>query len=145
MKQMVDLALDLNPGDVSLPTYKDLLVVNNDLLLTSDAYPANTQPKATNPVQQDILQRLRFFLGEWFLDNTQGVPWFQQILVKNPNQANIDAIFQNVILGTPGVIQLLSYSFTPNPEQRTLLVTFKAQTTSGVVVYSGNISPVSGG
>lgn len=129
---MADISLDLRPQS---STYKDLLVVNNDLILTSDANPAGT-----NNVQQDILQRLSFFLGEWFLDNTIGLPWFQQILVKNPDISKIDALFVNTILGTPGVVNLASYSFTPNFAQRTLKIAFSAVTTSGTVNYSGSIS-----
>lgn len=142
---MVDVALDLNPLHQGNSTYKDLLVVNNDLSLTSDAYPAGTAPLATNPVLQDVLQRLRFFLGEWFLDNTQGVPYFQQILIKNPDQSKVDAIFQNIILGTPGVTQLSSYSFVVNAATRLLAISFTCVTTTGVVSYSGNIAPVNGG
>lgn len=142
---MVDIALDIQKADAGLPTYKDLLLINNDLGLTSDAYPAGQVPiSAPNPVLQDILQRIRFFLNEWFLDNTQGVPYFQQILVKNPDQSKIDAIFTNVILGTPGVTQLNSFSFTVNRASRILGIAFNCATTSGVVNYSG-IVPVTGG
>jgi hypothetical protein len=140
---MADLAIDLNPLDISQPYYKDIFVSNGDLTLTSDVTPNNLA--STNPVLQDILQRLSFFLGEWFLDNTQGVPYFQQILVKNPDQSKIDAIFQNIILGTPGVVQLSSYTFTPKTAIRVLTVAFSCITTSGIVNYSGTISPVSGG
>jgi hypothetical protein len=140
---MADLAIDLNPLDIAKPYYKDIFVTNGDLTLTSDATPNNLA--STNPVLQDILQRLSFFLGEWFLDNTQGVPYFQQILIKNPDQSKIDAIFQNIILGTPGVVQLSSYTFTPNTAKRVLTVAFACITTSGIVNYSGTIAPVSGG
>jgi hypothetical protein len=133
---MVDLSIDLTPTSA---TYKDLLVTEGDLTLTSDA-----NPNGTNPVLQDIIQRIQFFLGEWFLDSTQGVGWFQQILVKNPDQPTVDAIFQNVILGTPGVNQLSSYSFTPNFTTRTLNVSFIAVTTSGTVNYNGVVAPVTG-
>jgi hypothetical protein len=129
---MVDLALDLNPASSH---YKDFLLINNDLALTSDA-----QPGSTNNILQSIIQRLSFFLGEWFLNNTEGVPWFQQILVKGPNQSAIDGILKNVILGTLGVTGLSSYSFTPNLTGRTLAVTFSVTTTSGPVDYSGTIS-----
>ena len=142
---MADIALDLNPLHVGLATYKDILIVNNDISLTSDAYPPNTQPLATNPVLQNILQRMRFFLGEWFLDNTQGLPYFQQILVKNPDQSKVDAIFVNVIMGTPGVTTLSAYSFAPNFSKRILVVSFTSITTSGVVSYSGTLAPVTGG
>lgn len=129
---MADISLDLNPAS---PTYKDLLVVDGDLILTADANPAGT-----NNIQQNILQRLSFFLGEWFLDNTQGLPYYQQILIKNPDQSKIDAIFVNSILGTPGVTQLLSYTFTPVFASRLLKVSFSALTTAGKVNYSGNVT-----
>lgn len=128
----MDLSLDLNKLS---PNYRDLLVINGDLVLTSDA--PNAPQGATNPVLQDVLQRINFFLGEWFLDNTQGVPWFQQILVKNPDQAKIDALILNTILGTPGILTVTSYSFTPNFAQRTLTVSFSAQATSGPIDYTG--------
>jgi len=136
---MADLSLQLNPTS---PGYKDLLILNNDLVLTLDA-----NPSGTNNIIQDIMQRLSMYAGEWFMDVTQGVPYFQQILVKNPNQSTIDAIFGNIIMGTPGVIQLLSYSFSPNFLERVLSVTFSVMTTTGKVNYSTVIpvSPIGGG
>ena len=131
---MADLALDL---DKTSSTFKDLLLIDNDLALTSDA-----QAGGPNPVLQDCLQRLSMFLGEWFLDNTQGTPWFQQILVKNPDQSKIDAILLNILAGTIGVIQVSDYSFTPNAAARTLSVTFSLVTTSGPVDYSGTLNGV---
>lgn len=134
---MADLSLDLTKQS---STQNDLLVIDGDLVLTSDA-----NPLGTNNVLQDILTRLRFMLGEWFMDTSQGLPWFQQILVKNPDLSKIDAIFQNTILGTPGVITLISYDFDPDLSARTLEVEFKAATNGGVVDYTGTISPVTGG
>lgn len=128
---MADISLDL---DKTSPNYKDLLIVNNDLVLTSDA-----DPNGTNPILQNLIQRISFGLGEWFMDNTQGVPWIQQILVKNPDQGKIDAIFVRIILGTPGVIQLSSYSFNLNRVARVLKVQFSCVTTKGVVNYNGNV------
>ena len=136
---MADLSLDLNPADIGMPAYRDLLRINGDFVLTQDVNPAGT-----NPVLQNILQRLRFFLGEWFLDNTKGVPWFQQILVKGAIPGSIDAIFQNAILGTPGVLTLLSYSSQENRADRTFHVTFTVKTASGTVSYSDNVLPVQG-
>jgi hypothetical protein len=128
----MDLLLNLNQ---SSPTYRDLVVQNNDLVIID----------GLTAIQQDILQRLSFFLSEWFLDNTQGLPWFQQILVKNPVQGNVDTIFRNAILETPGVKQLTKYSFVPNFSARTCSVSFIAQTTQGTVNYSGPVPPIPGG
>jgi len=129
---MGDLLLDLNPSSM---TYRDLSVQNNDLVVNS----------GLTAIQQDIIQRLSFFAGEWFLDNTQGLPWFQQILVKNPNQSDVDTIFRNAILTTPGVTGLTQYSFVPNFLARVLNVSFIASTTQGTVNYSGAIPPINGG
>lgn len=134
---MADLSLDLSPAS---PTYKDFLVVSGDLILTADA-----ESGGNNPVEQDIVQRISMFLGEWFMDNTQGTPWFQQILVKNPDQSNIDGIFRNIILGTPGVVSLTSYQFTADTAKRTLSVKYSALTTSGKVNYNGVLAPVYSG
>lgn len=123
---MGDISLDLDP---SSPTYGDLLIVDGDLVINS----------GIGGIQQDILTRLRTYLGEWFLDNTIGMPYFQQILLKNPDQSKIDAAFINMIMGTPGVISLVSYSFATDFVLRTLTVSFVAQTTQGTVDYSGVI------
>jgi len=123
----MDIALDLNPAS---PNYFDLLVEDGDLVLVD----------GPNAIKQHILQRLRTFYGEWFLDNTIGVPWFQQILgIKNPDQARINALLLNTILATPGVIQVTEYSFQPDFALRMLTVGFTAQVTDGVVSYSGTI------
>lgn len=121
---MSDFALDLDPAS---PNFGDLKVVNGDLVMNS----------GTDSIRQHILQRLRTYFQEWFLDNTIGVPYFQQILVKNPDQAKIDAILLSVILGTPGVVAVNTYSFTADIVTRQLQVTFSCQSTSGVVDYSG--------
>lgn len=134
---MADLSLDLNPASL---TYKDLLVVSGDLILTSDA-----EAGGNNPVLQDVIQRLSMFLGEWFLDNTQGTPWFQQILVKNPNDGDIDGLLKNILMGTPGVEGIVSMSFQPNFAHRTLSIQFALLTTSGTVNYNGILAPVYAG
>jgi hypothetical protein len=121
---MSDIKMDLSNGSTD---FGDILIENNDLVMVT----------GKEAIKQDIVQRLRTFLGEWFLDNTIGVPYYQQILVKNPNQSNIDAIFINVILSTPGVTQLSEYSFKPNYTIRQLEIDFIAQTTDGEVDYAG--------
>jgi hypothetical protein len=123
----MDLSLDL--------ITKDLQVINGDLVLTSDI-----DINGTNPILQDILQKMRMFLGEWFLDNTKGVPWFQQIFIKNPDMSKIEAIFIELILSTSGVDSLMDYSFVSDKATRRFEVSFLAQTTRGIVDYSGTIS-----
>lgn len=125
---MSDISLDLNKASSS---YKDYLLIDNDLALTSDA-----QTGGADPVQQDVLQALSCFQEEWYLDLSLGVPWLQQILVKNPNQADIDALFRNTILSRRGAVQLLAYDFNPQFLTRRLEDTFTLQRTTGIVDYS---------
>lgn len=121
---MSDIGLILDPIDLD---FGDVEIVNGDLVLVT----------GVDEIQQNVLQNLKTFLGEWFLDNTIGVPYFQQILIKNPDQSKIDAIIQNTIADTPGIIQLLTYSSTIDTKNRSLSISFKALSTSGVVDYKG--------
>lgn len=124
---MSDLALVLAKNDVN---YGDLAIVNNDLAFVD----------GKEAILQHILQSLRMFFAEWFLDTGRGVPYFQQILVKNPDKPKIDALFIDVITGVPGVEQLNSYNFDADFTKRILSIKFSAATTSGVVDYAGLVT-----
>lgn len=128
----MDLSLDLNR---SSPNFRDLLLAGGDLHLTGDA-----DPLGAPPVLQSILQRLRTFRGEWFLNKNLGVPYFQQILTKNPNRAAIDGLLQGTILSTPGVLRLTEYTSNFDTVGRVITVTFRCVTTSGVVTYAGPLN-----
>lgn len=124
---MSDLKLALAKND---PNLNDLLIENNDLVLVD----------AKEAIVQHILQRLRTFLGEWFLDTTIGVPYFQQILIKNPDKAKIQALLLDVIRNTPGVDTLSNYAFGIDTASRVFNVSFRATTTSGIIDYAGLIN-----
>lgn len=77
-------------------------------------------------VEQAISTRLKLWLGEWFLDTTDGTPYFQQVLGERSRAGkNPDAAIQRRILGTPGVKQILAYSsqYTGNIRQLTVNAT----------------------
>lgn len=118
---MSDIALDMNPAS---PSFSDLVLVNGDLqLVQSDA-----------AIRQNLFQRLRLFLGEWFLDTTQGVPYYQVILLKNPNLDVVQATLLSVITKTEGIVELLDFAFDYDNAQRSLSVTFSARSTNGTVI-----------
>lgn len=123
---MSDIALNIDAGSAN---FHDIIVQDGDLVMLT----------GKQAILQNILQRLRIFLGEWFLDNSIGLPYFTEILVKNPDQSKIDALFLNQIMGTPGVLEVTSYSFEPNFTNRGLTVSFEATTTDGEVDYAGLI------
>lgn len=118
---MKDIALD--------KTTHDLLIQERDLVLASDL----------NWVRQKLKTRLAFIYEEWFLDSTQGIKYFDSIAVKNPDLSLVDSIIRATILDTDNVTGLLKYTSTFNPAQRSLSVSFKAQTDFGNITMSESL------
>lgn len=136
----MDISLQLNEALIGTPAYRDLIIGGNgDLVLTQDA-----NPDGTEPVAQQVTQRLRFIAGEWFMNTDLGVPYYQQILGQRGKTAAFEAVLQNTVLSTPGVISLLTWTTTVDGAKRIMTVSFVAQTTSGVINYSTNLSPQAG-
>lgn len=117
----MDLQLDLNTHDLSL--------VSGDLGLvdTSDA------------IRQDLKQLYLFFLGEWFLDNTKGVPYYQFILVKNPNLDLVESTLRTVATSCPGILQLNSFSFSYDNPSRAISPSLQADTTDGPINFQATV------
>lgn len=113
------------------PVTHDLAVVNNQLQMLSNA----------DEVTQNLRTRLKMFLGEWFLDLFKGVPYREEILGKGNSDARIGAAIKKVILETPGVIQLMSYSQTIDAAARKLSVEFRAQAADGAIIDFSEVIP----
>jgi len=118
---MIDLALDRGTHDLYIPA--------DDLVLVT----------GLEQLQQNLTIRLRFFLREWFLDENAGVPYYDDILIKNPNVPDIENILKSYILDTPDVIELLEFDTVFEPTQRTLEVSFKARTNFGIADLSVSV------
>lgn len=117
-------------SDLSLGTnFSDLVFTNFNLSI-------NDEPQA---VAQRIAVRLRIFLGEWFLDTTYGIPYYQSILVKAPDLNAIRTILRTQISTVPNVLSIDEFDFEYNTTTRTLIVNFTVTTTSGQVTSSVTI------
>jgi len=73
-------------------------------------------------IAQRLRVRLQFFLAEWFLDKRQGIPYFQVVLVKNPDLGLIQSVFRRAILGTPGVLAIKRMATTHDRAIRTFTI-----------------------
>lgn len=82
---------------------------------------------------QTISTRLKLWQGEWFLDNSAGTPWRQKILGKSTNP---DAYIRQTVLGSPGVLSLLTFSGSFNGSTRTLTVSGTVESLFGVAEFS---------
>lgn len=106
---MSDFALDPATGDIDLST--------GDLRFVTGA----------DAVEQHLRIRLRIYLGAWFLDTRVGIPYYSQILVKNPNLAAIESVYRRAITDTPGVDSLERIDLTFDTSTRRLDLTFSAK------------------
>ena len=106
-----------------------ILIENQDLATVEDL----------EAIKQHVRQRLQFFKNEYKHDLTRGIPYHDDFFKKNPNPVIMDAILKNVILTTPGIIELLSFSMIEDSTLRLLTVTFKADTDYGILEYSNEV------
>lgn len=118
---MKDLAVNVDTGDI-LISAGDMQLVDN-----------------LDAVEQRIRTRLRFLAGEWFLDTRVGVPYFDDILVKNPNFPDVENILKVEILETEGVEELLSFDSSFDNAARFLSVTCNIRTVHGVLEFNDTI------
>lgn len=111
MLLMSDLALIENNNNLQIENF-DLVIATGSL------YVANK-----------IRIRLSTFQNEWFLNINAGLPYYQDILIKNPNLDLIADLFQTEILNTTGVDSLEEFNLDLNG--RTLQITFICVLDSG--------------
>lgn len=92
-------------------------------------------------IAQHIRIRLRFFLGEWFLDQREGIPFYRDILTKNPSRSLVESIYRQAITDTPGVDSLEKFALSIDASTRTGEVTFTVTTTDGATLTSDDYDP----
>jgi len=110
------------------PATGDLKIVNGDLVLSS----------GRDSVRQAITQALSLYKGEWFLDLDEGLPMFEEILVKDatggPNFGAVRELLRQAILGCPGVKSVSDIALTYNAATRRATATFTAYSDDGTPV-----------
>ncbi len=84
-------------------------------------------------VVQHVKTRLLFFLEEWFLDSSAGLPYFQEFFTKPANISNLESRIKSEIITTDGLQELLSFDLDFNNVTRKVRVNFKAVTTYGTL------------
>lgn len=115
---------DLLAYDIALNiASNDLVIKNNDLILIDNA----------ERIAQQVLITLRFWLGEWFLDTREGMPYLEYVLVKNPNMSHIRQILTEKIQSIEGVKSIVSLNFDFRRVTRELYVDFEVDTDYGLI------------
>lgn len=114
------------------PTVGDLRLSGGDLVWLDD-FTAETAQRLTI--------KFSFFKGEWFLDRRQGTPYYQELLVKEPDSKIVRGVFSQIILADPGVAELLSLTISEPDSDRLVTVDFSARLKNGVTLRSSDFGP----
>ncbi len=113
-------------SDIALNTSGDIRLAGDDLDFTT----------GQETIADFVGVRLKTFLGEWFLDQSLGVPYFEEIFKKNFNARVVDAVFKNEILDSPGIIELKEFELDLDEATRQLTLTFAARSEEGDINFS---------
>ncbi len=88
-------------------------------------------------IRQQITVTLLTFLGEWFLDQTWGVPYLEKIMVKTPNRAEIENIVRAKVRAIPGVTVVPMVQIELNAVARRARITLPdIQTDAGLLTVA---------
>lgn len=95
---------------------------NHDIIIGRGA----TRISGATQVSQLVKCRLLTLFGEWALDDTIGLPWYESIFTKQVRVSDIESAVANIIRGTEGVQQLLSIDIDADFRTRQLNISFVA-------------------
>lgn len=102
---------------------RDLSIKNHDLEFVTDL----------DRVAQKLRIKLNHIFGEWFLNNSEGIKYFENVMVKNPNIPLVESLLKAAILETENVKEILEFSTDLDLSLRKLTVRFKVLTDFGSV------------
>lgn len=85
-------------------------------------------------VKQGVECRVKLFLGEVWTDESQGVPWNEQILIRNPSAIVVKAQIGRAIAATPDVTQVVAVTGPIiDPATRHARIDYTANSTAGTI------------
>ena len=87
----------------------------------------------TNSVAQAIMIRLRWFLSEWKFGPEYGLPYYEEILVKNASTLRAKQLIREQIMSVDEVRDVTELLATADPAKRTMLVRYTAVTDTGQI------------
>lgn len=98
--------------DFKLNSSWDIEFINGQLAFTNES----------ESLIQRIRQRVSTFRGEWFLDESLGIPYFEDIFIKDYDLSRIEAIYINELQRIDGVAEILSLDIAVDDKKRELSI-----------------------
>ncbi len=112
-------------ADLALSTVDDDLLIENDNLSIIDG---------TAGYEQNLVIRFRFFKGDWFLDLRLGVPYYDDIFLKNPDLILVRTIFREIILETAGTDSIERFDLSVDSATRIMSMSFTSKLITGEII-----------
>ena len=109
--------------DIKLDEDGDISLVNGD---------AQTTSVGAEDLAQRLRIRLNTFQGEWFMDNTLGIDWWNRVMGKNRSKMAVDALIQDAILKEPDALQIVSYTSSISTNRK-FSCSFRVRTEDGAI------------
>ncbi|TGK04169.1 hypothetical protein EHQ53_03205 [Leptospira langatensis] len=125
---------------------KTLKIQGNDLAYVKSQGPGDTNPsrgrlvmlEGIDALQQILGNRLKMFLGEWYLAPQEGVDWLGLIDQNFFFRPRFLAEVKKAILKEPNVIKILSLDANFDPKTRAVTIVFQVESSFGTL--SGSVS-----
>ena len=110
--------------------------LNDDGDMTFGSQQADFLRNTPETVAQAVVTRLKLWLGEWFIDQTEGTPYQQAALGKH-TRASIEPAMRSRILETEGVTSIEEFDLSIDPDDRKATINATINTDYGQVVVQG--------
>lgn len=113
MSGIQDLKLDLTTHDLAVEDYDLQIIDENDR------------------IRQQLKVHLLTAQGEWYLNISHGVPYFEDIWRKAVDRALIEDVFKSEIVKVDDITEITSFNMELDSVNRILDLTFSVKTTFG--------------
>lgn len=97
----------------------------------SDLLDLQIETDEKNIIKQQLVTALRSFTNDWFANLDDGLPYFQDILVKNPDRITVIGLYRSAILSVDGVVGVEDFDYDFDASARELTVSFTVLTGTG--------------
>jgi hypothetical protein len=115
--------------DIKLDDTGDLALESGDLVLVG----GTTDAENIAAIAQHVRIRVLTFLGEWFLDESRGVPYRERIFRKGARPGLVQSLLRRAIEQTPGVRAVTEFSLEIDRRARSARATWRASSDVGEI------------
>ena len=115
---------------------KDLLLDDSGDLLLNELGDI----QFTDSVKQAIEIRIRWFAKEWKLGPDLGIPYFDEVFIKNPSEQLIEERMREAISEVEEVDEILSFSIVIDKILRELKVVYAVSTKDNTIEGSVTVN-----